>query len=346
MDPLKKSSALALAFVLLGGVAAAAPSSKERAQVGVHYLTTQQADDGSFSAFSPVGTTADAVVAMVAARRAPDEIEQALDFIRDHAGDATTVGLKAKAVMADVAGGRDPRDMSGHDLVTEIESSQSENGHYGETVMDHVLAILALVGAGENVPHNAETWLVAAQCPDGGWQYDAPKRDTEDDHCFDSSQDFDEPSNTNSTSYAVQAWFALGADEPLAHDPFDFFKASRDPVKHGWIYNPTARCKKGSDRSSCFVTDAYSSALVIQAYAAAGRTAPEKGRDALAHLQSRLCGADAGAVSFSWTFKKGHYERVKPEAGATIVAIPGFLQIPFPVPHLQVSKSAPNPGRC
>ena len=350
MDPIRRLSAIALALILVGGTASATPtrppSGKMRARIGVHYLTTQQADDGSLSAFSPVGTTADAVVSMVAARRAPDAIEKALDFLEAHADDASSVGQKAKAVMAAVAGGRNPHDFGGHDFVAEVEEAQNDEGRYGATVMDHVLAILALVGAGRNVPSTAMDYLVSAQCPDGGWQFDAPKRDTEDQHCFDGSQEFDEPSNTNTTSYAVQAWLALGADEPLAHDPFDFFKASRDPVKHGWIYNPTAHCKTGSDRSTCFVTDAYSTALVIQAYAAADRIAPEKGRRALGRLQPKLCGGDAGAVSFSWSYEDGKYKRSDPDAGATIAAIPGFLQMPFPVPHLGVNKAAPNPGRC
>jgi hypothetical protein len=347
MDPLKRVGALALALSLTtGGAIAHSETPQDRAHLAVHYLTTQQADDGSLSAFSPVGTTADAVVSMVGARRDQAAIDDALDFIAAHADDASSVGLKAKVVMAAVAGKRDPRDFGGHDFVTEIESAQGTGGHYGDTVMDHVLAILALVSAGRNVPANAEQWLVDAQCPDGGWQYDTPPRNTEDAHCFDGTQEFDEPSNTNTTGYAVQAWHALGADLPLAHDPFDFFKASRDPVKHGWIYNPTARCKPDSDRTTCFVTDAYSTALVIQAYAASDRQVPEKGRHALERLQPKLCGGDAGAVSYSWSYQDGQYKRSDPDAGATIVAIPGFLLMPFPIPPLKVTKPAPNPGRC
>src|SRR5687768_1730183 len=116
MIPLVRKGAL-VALVLWMTVASVSPapaavSRFTRARHAVRYLVTQQQPDGSIPAFSPEGSTADAVVAMVAARRAPAAIEEAVAYLKT-IGPDVPLGQKAKIVLALVAAGDDPRDVNG-----------------------------------------------------------------------------------------------------------------------------------------------------------------------------------------------------------------------------------------
>ena len=110
------------------------------------------------------------------------------------------------------------------------------------------------------------------------------------------------------------------------HDPFAFFDTVRDPLHRGWAYS-----------TGFITTDTNSTALVLQAYAAAGIEAPTGGPKALRQLQDLSCGA--------WAFTWDGDEPGEPDVGASIGAVPGILGIPFPLGG-RVSASVPPAIAC
>ncbi|CAN5662359.1 hypothetical protein BH24ACT26_BH24ACT26_01610 [soil metagenome] len=327
------------ASIVLGASGAqTAPATKKRARVAVRYLVSRQGPGGGIKAFTKFGSTADSVTSMVAAKRSPAAIRDALGFLRRHPKGAKSVGLKAKLVLALVAAGKRPRAFASRNWVAKIKATERPSGRLGKStpVFEHALALLALKATGAPSA-NAVAWLEAAQCNDGGWQYDAPQRANENEHCQgpDAATDFYR-SEADATSLAVQALDAACA-EPM-RDPFAFFALVRDPIKHGWGYTQRFR-----------LTNANSTALVLQAFAAENREPPGRAVKALTRLQYRLCGRNAGAFAYSWEPKERNpdrYRRTGPDVGATIGAIPGLLGRPFPVTGSGVTKPAPRAVAC
>jgi hypothetical protein len=329
-------TAVCIAFT---GSASAVLGNHDRAVKATGFIAAEQKSNGSIPAFSPIGSTADAVVSLVAAGRGPTQIRKGLNYLSRQTaqGKVTEVGVEAKVVMAAVAGGRNPRSFGGVNLVQAIANTEQPDGQYFDAasfsaVFDDALAMLALEAAGETPSTDAQQWLLAAQCGDGGWQYDAPPAIGEDEHCFtgDAGSDFSE-SDTNTTSYAVQALESAGSPS-FTHDPFAFFDAIRDTGFDGWGYTWGFQ-----------TTDTNSTALVLQAYASAGEAMPTGGMTALRALQDLHC----GAFSYSWT-DDGHggFMRTAPDVGATIGGVMGLLQEPLPVAGAPVTKNTPTTPAC
>ncbi len=231
------------------------------------------------------------------------------------------LGLRAKVAMAAVAGGANPRAFGGVNLVRTITGSEGGDGHYGDAaVFDQALAMLALQAAGVRPSAAARTWLAAAQCGDGGWQYDEPAAPGDNQHCFDA--DAPDPgdfftSDSNTTALAIQVLRAGSAvEEGLA-----FLPTLRDGTA-GWGYS---QC--------CTSTDLNSTALVIQAYVAAEVAVPEGGFVALRRSQL-ACGA--------WPYQPGGVADI----GATIGAILGILRQPLPVAPRSATSPTPPPEAC
>jgi hypothetical protein len=335
-----KVIAASVVMLLVMVSAASAVTRVYRARHALRYIVRHQADDGSITAFSTVGSTSDAVVAMAAARRGRVRINRALGYLKAHLADAASIGLEAKVVMAVVAGGRDPRHFGGKNLVRKIKRSQQTDGHYGPgaSVIDHALAMLALVSAGVQPAVPATQWLTDAQCPDGGWQFDAPYDPTSDSrHCHNRTTSDFSRSDTNTTSYAVQALDALATPGVPSMSPFAYFRWVRDPIKHGWGYDQKSR-----------LTDANSTALVLQAYAAAGRRHPRHAMRPLKKLQYTRCGKHFRfSVAFTWRkTSSGHFKRTGPDLGATIGAVLGLLRQPLPVPSRAIARRVPRVASC
>jgi hypothetical protein len=341
MKHLLKAGAVALtaSLVVSGGVAArpAPRSSKDRAKDATHYIVKVQKSNGSFPGFSEIGSTADGMIALVAARRSPQSIDAGVLFLTSHIDDVDDLGEIAKTVMALVLAGESTT-VDGRDLVQELEDSQQDTGQYGDGtnnagVYTHSLASLALAAAGETPTVSAGDWLASAQCDDGGWQFNDPPTDSDDEHCFDGSDTDFSISDTNSTSLAIQALEAIPGDEALAHDPFDMFRAIKDPAKHGWGFDWNFP-----------LTDSVSTSLVLQAYAATGRPVPEGGMRALRKLQYSRC--PGSPFAFTYVDENGDDEYTKSErtpadAGATFAGVLGLLGQPYPVPAREVTKPAP-----
>ncbi|HXF71923.1 MAG TPA: hypothetical protein VNO79_04840, partial [Actinomycetota bacterium] len=323
--------------VVVSGLPSGAVTRRERIALAARYIASRQQADGSIPGFSPVGGTADAVLALAAARRGAQAVADALAFLEGQAPGISSVGQLGKVAMAAVAAGRDPRAFGGVDLVERIQAAYDpETGRYGTDqgvgVVDQALAMLGLAAAGVPVPRRAARWLAEAQCPDGGWQFDAPYDPATDDrHCSSGEEDLS-VTDTNSTAYAVMA-LEVAPPVRLRRDPFRYFDLARDGVKGGWRFDHRRR-----PFGTLAVTDANSTALVLQAYAAAGAEPPPRARRALAALQYRPCGRLAGAFAFTWVQRDGRWVRSPSRAearaeaasggvtviGATVGAVPGL----------------------
>jgi hypothetical protein len=203
-------------------------------------------------------------------------------------------------------------------------------------VFDQALALLALQGAGESFTTASVEWLVDGQCADGGWQFDSPAGPGDDEHCSDGTDSDFFLSDTNTTSLVVQVlgYIEESPPEPSVN-PFTFFRAIRDDDRDGWGYSWGLE-----------VTDANSTALVLQAYAATGRNAPKGSRKALARLQYGFCSENAGAFAFTWTDEDGDgkFIRSGPDVGASIGAIMGLTETPYWFGSKTVKGPAPKPN--
>jgi hypothetical protein len=303
-------------------------SDGKRASHGAAFLVTKQLPDGSIPAFSPIGSTADAVLAFVASGSGGSAMKAAVGYLRAQtaAGNVNNLGLRAKVVLALDAAGKDPGHVGGHNLVTEIKSTLGSDGRFGtEPVFEDALAVLALKSTGSLPPKRASRWLLDAQCPDGGWAFDEPYDAAHDDaHCHSGDMDFFD-SDSNTTSYVVQALEATGRPGWGA-DPFAYFVTVRDPSHGGWSYS-----------ASFIATDTNSTALVIQAYAATGDTVPSGGLQALRDLQ-HACGA--------WAYTWDGGSPGDPDVGATIAAVPAVLQLALPIAPGPVKKGVPAVPEC
>ena len=334
------TAAVGACVVLIGsaGVAGARPTTERRARVAARYVVNHQANDGSIPTFSPIGGTADAIVALAASERGAGTIDDAVGYLRRNASEVDSLGEKAKVVMALVAAGRNPRAFAGRDLIAEIDRTQLNNGRYGAdaAVFDHALAVLGMRAADEPVGL-AGRWLAKAQCDDGGWQRDRPAQPSENRHCFTGNAgDAFTKSDTNTSGLAVQALETTPRREELEADPFGFFRRIRDPEKRGWGYSWGYR-----------LTDTNSTALVLQAYLARNRDLPDGARRALNALQHRLCGRGAGAFSFTWEARaEGGYRRTGRDVGATVAAIPALMRQALPVPPADRYEPPPKIRPC
>jgi hypothetical protein len=320
--------------------AAARPSVKRRTAVAAHFLVTKQEPDGSVPALSAIGSTGDAVLAWVAARRAPRAIDDALDFLAANEAEVDSLGEVAKVALAWIAGGRDPRDFANRDLVLEIETSQELDGRYDATssVFSHAMAMLALVGAGGSatIPAAAE-WLINAQCDNGGWQFLEPASGAEDENCALGPLDID-TANSDTTSLAIQAIESLPVPLPYENDPFAYLLAERDEIKGGWGYDRTFA-----------ITNANSTGMVLQAFGAADLEPPRGSQRALRRLQAPLCGSTGGSFYYSWEDEDGDgtYQRTgRDNAAATMAAIPGLLMMQSLMPDREVTSAPPEPKPC
>lgn len=309
--------------LLLAAPASAGLTDHERALRATGFISTHQEKDGAFVVFSSIGSTADAVLAFVAAGAGRREVRRALNYLEGQvvAGNVDAEGTKAKVVMAWTAAGRGARTIGGENLVKDLKAGYNDGLEH--SVFDTALAVLAIEAAGAAAPSNATDFLLSQQCGDGGWDFDATNAG-EGPHCVsDPATDFF-ATDTNTTALVVMALQAAGVPAPPG--PFDFFDAIRDEKRGGWGYTYGFR-----------TTDANSTGLVLQAYAADGSNVPMGSRKALRQLQYGACGA------FAFTFEGG--VKTDPDLGATIGAVPGLLGKPFPYTG-PVDAPAPDTPAC
>ena len=95
-------------LVLSSSPATASVPKERRARIATRYMIEHQSTDGSFQALSGIGSTADAIVSLVAARRGPTAIRDAVAFLENNEGEVDTIGELAKVAQALTAAGSDP----------------------------------------------------------------------------------------------------------------------------------------------------------------------------------------------------------------------------------------------
>ena len=323
--------ALAGALVLSAVPASAAPTKPRRARQAAGYIARNQARSGAVQGFSTIGTTSDAVLALVAAKRGKRNIRRALNFLarktrNDKLG--TDAGTYGKVIMAVVAGRRNPRRFGGVNLVRRLRSFEQEDGSLGESVQvfSHALGMLGLVAAGPGPSAQSVQWLVDAQCGNGGWAFDEPPAPDDDENCVSGEDDFTS-ADTNTTAVALMALLRAGEDPVVS--PFPYFRSLRDRRRGGWGF-----------ADGFTKTDANSTSLVMMAYLAARKKLPRGAMRALTGLQVRLCGRNAGAFRFLYGKKN------PPDVGATIAAVPALMKKTLPLRPAKVARSAPKAKRC
>lgn len=295
---LRRAGTLFAAAALVAAPAAAvlAPSAAMAAStdptlVGAHYLQQQLAAGGHhFSVtFDSVdypdhGVTADAVLALAAAGTAQDEAALATAWLADDVvgylgfGDPAEIsaGSTAKLLNVALAQGIDPTDFGGYDLLTALKgleqpsgrfSDQSVYGDYTNT-FGQSFALIGLDRAGEPVSDAARAYLLAQQCPGGGFQL----------YMSDAGCTSDDSADPDATAMAVQALIAVGGAATEASDGLDHLASRQDPA--GGVGG-------GGPQSG---VNANSTGLAGQAFLAGGRTA--QARAAVTFLTSLQYGCD------------------------------------------------------
>ncbi len=220
---------LTLLIVSLGHHPAAAQTTPtdDPAEAAAGWLVSALTDDPAVgSDFGPsAGPTIDVLFALAATGVAAGTIEDIADWLVTQApgytqgagfdaDDAAYAGASAKLALGMLVVDRDPRDVGGIDLLDQLLSLEVTDpadgivGRFGDrsdfgdfsTPLTQSLALLALSRAPDaDASEEAVAALVDQACEDGGFpsQFDP-------DTCT---------SSVDTTGYAVQALFAVGADE-------------------------------------------------------------------------------------------------------------------------------------
>jgi len=291
-----------LAVLASGPAHAQTPQGLEQA---LRWLRTQQQSDGGFSnGFAPgsdPGTTADAVLAIVAGGEDPAQWivggATPLTYLEGAAkSEPPSAGLAAKLALAAVAVGMDPAAFGGVDLTALLEGSfDPATGLFGSGPYDSGLAILALHAAGRTIPAEAIEGLLAYRLDDGSFAFNGDRTPGAGD--------------SNTTALAVQALIASGRADAVAPS-IAYFRSTRNS-DGGWTYQkPSAFGEE---------TDANSTALVMQALRAAGEAGADWGEpgQALSPLQ-----LDSGAFSFNASTPADNLL-------ATVQVVPALAGIPL-----------------
>ena len=307
--------------VLLVGVLPALAAADLNA--ALDYLKTQQNADGGFgSGFSPdsgVGSTADALLAIIAAGGDPAAFDQEgntpLTYLAANAASASSAGDLAKLTLAAIAAGENPRQFGGVDSVAKLENFIGDDGKIGgemDTFFNHLLAVLALSSAKRPIPAAAVEYIKAAQQDNGSWAWDGTTATAGD---------------TNTTAFAVQALIAAGeaADSDAVTKALDYYKGIQND-DGGWPYqNPS---DFGTE------TDANSTAVTIQALIAAGIDPADWAVDGKTPL-SALEALQNASGAFAWKASAADDNLL-----ATVQALPALAGKAFPFATMDVGEAA------
>ena len=291
------------------------------ARQGAAWLAAQLTPQGYYPTAPGSGTadlsaTAQTVLALSSADVDPAAAKAAAAYLAAHVDTyVTDAGADGPAQLAllildATALGTDPHAFGGTDLVARLLATQQTTGpdaglfgtedqvtQYAAGGYQQGLALAALAGAGvRGTPATGAgvAWLVAAQCPDGGWT--AP--DNAQNACSGTPDAYAGP-DTNSTAVAAEGLAAQGALTPGVTAGAVGFLTTGQDADGGWSYYPNTATTPG-------VTDPDSTALVVQGLTALGSapTAAPFTRGATGPVSALLGfqlagGPDAGAFDFN-----------------------------------------------
>jgi hypothetical protein len=314
------------------------------AQQGATWLASQFTAGGYIPSTTTPGaadlsSTANAILALASATVDPSVAQNALAYMEanvdsyvteDGADGPAQLGL---LILDAHALGVDPTSFGGTNLVSRLLATEQTSGpdtglfgtedqvdDYSAGVYQQGLALAALAGAGDTIGTQisaADSWLHAQQCPDGGWT----SYENVDNPCNGSPADYEGP-DTNSTALAIQGLSAQGAlGNSDANKALKFIARAQDR-DGGWGYEPNAASAPGS-------TDPDSTALVLQAILALGKSPTEKAfdhksADPATVLDSFQITSGTGTGAFTYPGISG------PNTLATYQAVPALAGVVFP----------------
>jgi hypothetical protein len=279
--------------------------------------------------------TVNTVLALASAKVDPAGVRSALAYLATDVDSYVTQngadgpGQLALLILAVDAGGDDPTDFGGTDLVSRLLATEQPSGLFGTEAQvanyaagnyEQGLALQALGVAGVRGGSRlaaAVHYLVDQQCPDGGWSFTAQATDS----CVVSATDYTGP-DTNSTAQAVQGLAAQGAvTAGVASGAVGFYAAGQD-TDGGWSYYPSST---GAPQS----TDPDSTAFVIQALIALGRSPSGPGfvhgsSDPVSALLAFQLTSGPGAGAFESSYAPG-----SPDLTASFQATPAVAGASF-----------------
>ncbi len=262
-----------------------------------------------------LSSTAQIPMALAAANVAPSTQQTMVAYLAGHVDAYVTVtgsdgpGKLAALILDAHATGTDPSDFGGTDLVSRLLATEQTTGPtaglFGDQAPTYTgvyrqgLALAALRAVGETggaALAMATRWLVAQQCPDGGWSaYRAVQGCTV--VITPTFTVFMGP-DTNDTALALEALSAEGALSPAAAAAALGFLEAGQNIDGGWGYYPSGSW--GSEPS-----DPNSTSVVIQGLSAMGQSAtspafakPGGTPSAFVTSEQLTSGPDAGAFVF------------------------------------------------
>lgn len=300
-------SLLLLFLPVAAGAEGGTPVAGSAVSSAVAWVRAQQAADGGFlglSGTSDAGTTADAVLALAAARNdgVAVDLKQAVAYLNKNAlvFAQSGPGQAAKLVLAVVAAGGDPTNVANVDPLSIVQvSAKHGNGLIGFGPFDHALGVLALVATHSQVPPAAIDVFRKTQVDNGAWSFDGSTAKGGGD--------------TNTTAIAIQALVAAGrGNDPMVAKAIAYLKSTQTAAG-GFPFQP-GQTKNG---------DANSTAIVVQAILAAGQ-------DPASADWKNAAAALAAFQNPSGAFR---YTDDEPADNllATLQAIPAIAGQPYPI---------------
>jgi hypothetical protein len=244
-------------------------SRKQARQAGGFIVRTLKARGNHYnypaSTFFDGGNTIDAVLALDGAKVGSLEADATTGYLADHVNDyigyrtptdpqETYAGPTAKALLAVVAQGGDPKDFGGENLVTRLKGLMSANGRFSDAsqygdysnTIGQALAVIALGRATGSVPDVAGDYLLDQQCANGGF------RGNLNDAGAPCTADLD------ATAFAAQALVGLlGTDDSATTKALAFLSSQQGTT--GGIDNSEG------------VANANTTGVAAQAFAAGGQ---------------------------------------------------------------------------
>ena len=290
------------------------------------------------------GDTADAILALVAARDGAKQVKAATYWLEQHfesyvsAKGVDNPGALGLVVLAAVAADADPArfggEASSNDLVARLQATEqlkgASAGVFGATssanAFSQSLALLALISVKGSATaiHLAQANLASRQCTDGGWEYSLSTPCAKADPKTYTGPD------TNSTALAVMAIVAAGGH--FAHHPLTFFKSSQEADGSFGYYGVAGDGQKGDPDSTGEVIQALIAldALNDPQFVRNGTT-PEQ---ALERFQYGCKSPVSERGEFSYDGAPSQY--------ATLQAVPAAAGVAFPFSARMLSAAEPR----